>query len=54
MTPTSAKDPDALGSKTLSIALIGPEEFRRQPIASALAESARRRNPGVLFLSRTG
>jgi pilus assembly protein CpaE len=37
MTPTSAKDPDALGSKTLSIALIGPEEFRRQPIASALA-----------------
>ena len=37
MTPTSAKDPDALGSKTQSIALIGPEEYRRKPIASVLA-----------------
>src|SRR5580704_10208989 len=34
---TSARGPDTLGSKTLSIALIGPEEYRRKPIASALA-----------------
>jgi pilus assembly protein CpaE len=33
---TSAKGTDMLGSKTLSIALIGPEEYRRKPIASAL------------------
>jgi pilus assembly protein CpaE len=33
---TSARGPDTLGSKTLSIALIGPEEYRRKPIASAL------------------
>ena len=36
MMSTSAKGPDTLGSKTLSIALIGPEEYRRKPIASAL------------------
>lgn len=36
MTELSAKDPDALASKVLSIALIGPEEFRRRPIADAL------------------
>jgi pilus assembly protein CpaE len=36
MTPTSAKNLDLLGSKTLSIALIGPDEYRRKPIASAL------------------
>ena len=36
MTPTSAKNLDMLSSKTLSIALIGPDEYRRKPIASAL------------------
>jgi pilus assembly protein CpaE len=36
MTPTSAKNLDILSSKTLSIALIGPDEYRRKPIASAL------------------
>ena len=38
MMSTSAKDPDAVSGKVLSIALIGPQEFRRKPIASALAE----------------
>ena len=38
MSSTPARDPDALVAKTLSIALIGPEEFRRRPLASALAE----------------
>ena len=37
MTPASTKDSDSLGSKTLSIALIGPDEYGRKPIASALA-----------------
>jgi pilus assembly protein CpaE len=35
---TFTKDADALGSNVLSVALIGPEELRRKPIASALAE----------------
>jgi pilus assembly protein CpaE len=38
MNSTPARDPDALVTKNLSIALIGPEEFRRRPLASALAE----------------
>ena len=37
MMSTFTKDPDALGSNVLSIALIAPEELRRQPIANALA-----------------
>jgi pilus assembly protein CpaE len=37
MTSISAKDPDSLGSKTLTIALIGPDEYCRKPVASALA-----------------
>jgi len=37
MMPTSAKDTDSLNSNTLSVALIGPEEFHRKPIAEALA-----------------
>ena len=35
---TSAKDTDAIGSKTISIALISPEEMRRKPLTDALAE----------------
>src|SRR5580704_11481167 len=38
MTYISAKDTDGLGSRTLSIALIGPDEYHRRPISSALAE----------------
>jgi len=34
---TSTKDPDALGSKVLSVALIGAEERRRNAVAKALA-----------------
>lgn len=37
MMPTSAKDADSLNSNTLSVVLIGPEEFHRKPIAEALA-----------------
>ena len=37
MMSSFAKDPDALGSNVLSVALIGPEEQRRRPIANALA-----------------
>ena len=43
--------PDALGSKTLSIALIGPEEYRRKADSERVGRSARQRNPRVLFLS---
>jgi pilus assembly protein CpaE len=35
---TSTRDPDALGSNVISIALICPEEMRRMPIVDALAE----------------
>jgi pilus assembly protein CpaE len=35
---TSTRDPDALSSNVISIALICPEEMRRRPIADALAE----------------
>jgi len=35
---TSTTDPDALGSKIISIALISPEELQRKPLADALAE----------------
>jgi len=35
---TSTRDTEALGSNVISIALICPEEMRRRPIASALAE----------------
>jgi pilus assembly protein CpaE len=35
--PTSTKDPDALESKVLSVALIGAEERRRNAVAKALA-----------------
>lgn len=38
MMPTSAKNTDSLNSNTLSVALIGPEELHRKPIAEALAE----------------
>ncbi len=38
MTSISARDTDGLGSRTLSIALIGPDEYHRRPISSALAE----------------
>lgn len=38
MMSTSTKDPDALGSNVISIALICPEEMRRRPIADAVAE----------------
>lgn len=34
---TSAQDRDALGSTSLSVALIGPEEMRRRAVAGALA-----------------
>src|SRR5260370_36335565 len=37
MMSTSIKDPESLGSNILSVALIGPEELRRKPIATALA-----------------
>jgi pilus assembly protein CpaE len=37
MMPIFTKDPNAIGSNTLSVALIGPDERRRKPIASALA-----------------
>jgi len=37
MNPTPAKPLDALGSSILSIALIGPSDMRRQPIAAALS-----------------
>ena len=36
---TYTHDPDALGSKVLSVALIGPQEQRRKAVASALAGS---------------
>src|ERR1700733_3955041 len=36
---TFTHDPDALGSKVLSVALIGPQEQRRKAVASALAGS---------------
>jgi pilus assembly protein CpaE len=35
--PTTTKDPDSLGNKVLSVALIGAEERRRNAIAKALA-----------------
>jgi pilus assembly protein CpaE len=35
---TSAKDTDAIGTKIISIALISPEEGRRKPLTTALAE----------------
>jgi pilus assembly protein CpaE len=37
MMSTTINNPDSLGSNILSVALIGPEEFRRKPIATALA-----------------
>ena len=37
MNPTPAKSVDALGSSILSIALIGPADVSRKPIAAALA-----------------
>lgn len=37
MSSTHTKDPDALGRSVLHVALIGPDQLRRQPIASALA-----------------
>jgi pilus assembly protein CpaE len=37
MSSTPARDPDALGSNVLSVALIGPDAPRREAIASALA-----------------
>jgi len=36
-TTTNTKPPDALGSNILTVALIGPTEIRRRPIAAALA-----------------
>ena len=36
---TFTHDPDALGAKVLSVALIGPQEQRRKAVASALAGS---------------
>ena len=39
MMSTFTHDPDALGSKVLSVALIGPQEQRRKAVASALAGS---------------
>lgn len=39
MMSTFTHGPDALGAKVLSVALIGPQEQRRQAIASALAGS---------------
>ena len=36
MMPTTTKDPDSLGNKVLSVALIGAEERRRNAIAKAL------------------
>lgn len=36
---TFTHDPDALGAKVLSVALIGPQEQRRRAVASALAGS---------------
>ena len=56
--PTSTKDPDALGSNMISIALIAPEESHRHRISSALAGlhgSATREfdlYPGIDDLSR--
>jgi pilus assembly protein CpaE len=37
MSSTPTKDPDVLGRNVLSVALIGPDAQRREPIASALA-----------------
>lgn len=37
MNSTTVTTPDAIGSNVLSVALIGPTESRRKPIASALA-----------------
>jgi pilus assembly protein CpaE len=37
MNTTTVTTPDAIGSNVLSVALIGPTESRRKPIASALA-----------------
>ena len=37
MNSTTLTTPDAIGSNVLSVALIGPTESRRKPIASALA-----------------
>jgi pilus assembly protein CpaE len=37
--PTFTRDPDALGTHILSVALIGPEEQRRKAVAGALAGS---------------
>ncbi len=37
MSSTPTKDPDVLGNNVLSVALIGPDAQRREPIASALA-----------------
>src|SRR5690348_11314755 len=37
MTTTTVTTPDAIGSNVMSVALIGPTESRRKPIASALA-----------------
>lgn len=36
--PTSTKDPDALGTKMITVALIGPDELWRNVIADALAK----------------
>ena len=36
---TFTHDPDALGAKVLSVALIGPQEQRRRAVANALAGS---------------
>jgi len=37
MMPTYTKDTDSVGSNIVSVALIGPDERRRRPLASALA-----------------
>ena len=39
MMSTFTHDPDALGAKVLSVALIGPQEQRRKAVAGALAGS---------------
>jgi len=38
---TTIKDPDALGNKVLSVALIGAEEHRRKAVAKAVRERRR-------------
>ncbi|HTF63620.1 MAG TPA: AAA family ATPase [Edaphobacter sp.] len=39
MTPASTQDPDSLNTSVLSVALIGPEDQRRNALGKALAES---------------